>query len=111
VSPSERISQFTLSPVALRIMRYTAPLSSRTPTCAGVRDLSGAGSTHPSADGSASLTFPAVVCAWCTRLISRGSVPLSHGMCEVCRDEFFPKSKGPAAHLSASTTGPSTKGV
>lgn len=31
-----------------------------------------------------------VACAWCGKTLREGAQPVSHGICEVCRAQYFP---------------------
>lgn len=35
-----------------------------------------------------------LVCAWCQRVLREGSGPTSHGLCESCREKYFPERSG-----------------
>lgn len=32
---------------------------------------------------------PRVICAWCKAVLSEGSEPVSHGICESCDEKHF----------------------
>lgn len=34
------------------------------------------------------MTMPAVVCAWCSRTVREGAEPVSHGICEDCKESL-----------------------
>ena len=34
---------------------------------------------------------PTVVCAWCQRMLSRGSTMVSHGICRTCLQTHMPE--------------------
>jgi hypothetical protein len=40
-------------------------------------------------------TLPRLICGWCQRVLREGSEPVSHGICEACRDVHFPKKPTP----------------
>jgi hypothetical protein len=31
-----------------------------------------------------------VICGWCSRLLELGRGAISHGICEPCREQYFP---------------------
>jgi hypothetical protein len=43
--------------------------------------------------------LPTIVCAWCSGVVRKGNVKLSHGICRPCRERFFGKQAAAAASM------------
>lgn len=35
-----------------------------------------------------------IICAWCQKILVEGLEPISHGICDPCRDEVIKELKG-----------------
>ena len=49
-------------------------------------------------------TGPKVVCSWCRRTMSEGSLPVSHGICTICLRTHFPESDLTPSDLTPGTS-------
>lgn len=49
--------------------------------------------------------LPAVICAWCGRLLAAGAGPVSHGLCADCFDRVFRDARPPTSPTNHHCTG------